>query len=86
MLGVAGAFGGKRTGVEAMADEAPTSVEAVEEGSNVGVNIGRRGVGAMEGNIERKGEVTALFDEEGGETSAGVNGGIIGDLEVGEIP
>ena len=85
MGGIVRSLGSASGGKQALADESPTGMKAVDEGGDVGMNQRGRRLGAVVRHIEREGEVTAMIHVERGETSLGVNGGVVGYLEVGEI-
>ena len=66
------------------ADERPTALNAVDKGGDVSVD--RRGrLGPVVGDVERQWEVSPMFNVEGRETSARVDGGIVRDLEVRKV-
>ena len=66
------------------ADERPTALNAVDKGGDVSVD--RRGrLGPVVGDVERQWEVSPMFNVEGREASARVDGGIVRDLEVRKV-
>ena len=81
MRSLSSASGGK----QALADESPAGMKAVDEGGDVGMNQRGRRLGAVVSHIKGEGEVTAMIHVERRETCLGVNGGVVSYLEVGEI-
>ena len=71
-------FGGEGVEKVPAADEGPAGLEAVNESGDVGVNWGRR-LKAMVGDVEGQREVSPMFDVEGREARARVDGGVVGD-------
>ena len=82
---VMGSLSGTSGRKQALADQGPTRVKAVDKGSHVRMNQGRRRLGAMVGNIEREREVATMVDVERRETGDGVNGGVVGDFKVRKV-
>ena len=70
---------------EALADNSPASVEAVDKGSDVRLDQTRRGVEAVMSDVESKTEVSAVLNVERREPSLGVNGGVVSNFHVREV-
>ena len=66
------------------ADERPTALNAVNKGGDVSVDRRRR-LGPVVGDVERQRKVPPMFNVEGRESSARVDGGVVRDLEVRKV-
>ena len=85
MSGVMQTLRGNGGRKEALADNSPASVEAVDKGSDVRLDQTRRGVEAVVSDVEGKTEVSAVLDVERREPSLGVNGGVVSNFHVREV-